>query len=178
MTRRISSLGINVATAGSVAGVSPKKKRNGSTGGSRRAATREIARGGASPLSGRTESSQRRTPYVVDVPSRWPVLVWTVLGLVWAIGVPLFLLFFVAEGFALQAEEVTDEARRRLAWYLIGLIGCALVVPLGGLGAALWLRRKIAAWMFGGLAAVSFVAMWALVPPWQLVTAIWEGFTA
>ncbi|QVQ53715.1 hypothetical protein J4H86_08345 [Spiractinospora alimapuensis] len=156
--------------------MSPKKKRKGSSRRPQGAATEEMTRA-PSPLPGRAEPSSRRTPYVVDGPSRWPVLVWTALALVWVVGVPMFLLFFLAEGFALQAEEVTDEARRRLAGYLLGLLVCAVVVPLGGLGAALWSRRKIAAWMFGGLTAVSLAAMWTLMPPWQLVTAIWDGFT-
>ncbi|MFC4562294.1 hypothetical protein ACFO4E_10550 [Nocardiopsis mangrovi] len=123
---------------------------------------------------GRTVS---RTPVVVDDRRRWPVAVWIGLTLVWALGSPLFFLLYLAEGFAMLAqEEITDAARRATASYLVALLACALVVPLAGAVAAAVLRRRIAAILFGVVLLGSGIALFSIAPPGEIAEALRGSF--
>lgn len=91
-----------------------------------------------------------RTPVVVEQRVRWPIAVWSLLTLIWALGTPMFLVFILAEGFWVQTQaEVPQESVTALRGYLVAMIVCALAAPLTGIGLALWLRRRLAAAMFG-----------------------------
>ncbi|ASU86247.1 hypothetical protein CDO52_15095 [Nocardiopsis gilva YIM 90087] len=147
--------------------MSPKKK-NPRTPRDRRTGP-QAPRGTATAPAARPT----RTPVAVDEPARWPVVVWCLLTAAWIGGSLVFFVLYLAEGFALlNAAEITDTARRATAWYLVGLLVCALVVPLAGAVAATVLRRKVAAVMFGLALLLSAALMYSLASPADLVSAI------
>ncbi|MDS1269123.1 hypothetical protein RIF23_02300 [Lipingzhangella sp. LS1_29] len=99
------------------------------------------------PLSGLRIS---RTPVAIEPRARWPVAVWVLLVLLWAVGTPLFLLFTLAEGFWAQTQpEVPQSSVTALRGYVAAMVVCGVFAPLVGSGLALWLRRRIAAALFG-----------------------------
>ncbi|MGI5121852.1 hypothetical protein ACQEU5_20290 [Marinactinospora thermotolerans] len=151
--------------------MSPKKKTRRPRGAT---PTRKQS-GRAAPTPTRTV---RRDPVVVDIPARWPLLVWSALTLIWAGGSALFFVFYLAEAFAmLGAGEVGAGARRNAAWYLVLLVVCALIVPLCGVAVALRLRRRVAAAMFAVAALLSGAALLWLAPPAELLSAMSTAFT-
>lgn len=102
---------------------------------------------------------------------------WAALALVWAAGTPLFLLFYLAEGFAAMAQEqVGPQELGAMRRYLAGLVVCAVAVPLGGAAAALWLGRRVIAGLFAAALAVSAAGvLWLAGGPAELAAAL---FTA
>ncbi|MBB6171796.1 cation transport ATPase [Nocardiopsis mwathae] len=129
----------------------------------------------AAPTTPATDPARpaARTPVVLEEPRRWPVAVWSLLTIAWLGGSALFFLLYLAEGFAmLNAEEVTDAARRTTAWYLVWLLVFALLVPLGGAAAAAALRRKVAAVMFTLALLLSGAVLFSLASPADMAAAI------
>ncbi|GAA3741229.1 hypothetical protein GCM10022205_29660 [Spinactinospora alkalitolerans] len=146
--------------------MAPKKKRGRSPTQARPT--------GEAPAVPRSVS---RTPLVVEDRRRWPAAVWILLACAWLAGSPLFFVLYLAEGFAmLDTGEVTDAARRAAAWYLVWMLVFALLVPLGGAVAALWLRRRVAAAMFAAALALSAVVVFSLASPAELLGGIAGAF--
>ncbi|PSK98907.1 hypothetical protein CLV63_104131 [Murinocardiopsis flavida] len=162
--------------------MSPKKKRKNRTTREGRTPTgpRNEAAGprdepaAAEPATVRTVS---RTPVVLDPEPRWPVAVWSAAAFVWLVGTALFFVLYLAEGFAMLGEaEVTDAARRATGWYLVGLLVCALVVPLGAGVAAALMRRRIAAIGFAVALVASAAVLFSLASPGEFAMGISGAF--
>lgn len=119
-----------------------------------------------------------RTPVVLDDRRRWPLAVWTLLTLTWLLGTVVFFVLFLAEGFAMQTGSSSgDSAIRAAGGYLIGLLCCALLVPLAGTITAAVVRRRIAAILFG---LVTLASAGALVPlgfPVDMISALAGAFS-
>ncbi|MDA0563441.1 hypothetical protein LG943_03720 [Streptomonospora sp. S1-112] len=171
--------------------MSPKKRKRRPAGraparaGAPAAATQDRDPDSAAPAAPPAEDGAAaprrrvsRTPVVLDDRRRWPVAVWIVLAAVWLLGSPLFLVFFLAEGFALVGEPAAGAGMRATAWYLLGLLVCALGVPLAGAAAAVLMRRRIAALLFGAALVVSAVPLFLLASPAELFDAVRTGLTA
>ncbi|MDA8370003.1 MAG: hypothetical protein M0026_09030 [Nocardiopsaceae bacterium] len=117
-----------------------------------------------------------RTPVAIDERRRWPVALWSALTCAWLIGSPLFLVLYLAEGFALlNATEITDTARRTTALYLTGLVAAALGAPLAGALTAALLRRRIAAALFTLALLASAGALFTLASPAEILAGIRGG---
>lgn len=133
--------------------------------------------------AGRGPSGISRTPVVLDDRRRWPVAVWTALAAVWVLGSLVFFVLFLAEGFALMGTAEGDRAAgyasmNTAAWYLLGLVVCALLAPLTGTVWAALLRRRIAAILFGVALAASGILLFTLDSPAGIFTAIRNGISA
>ncbi|GAB3451107.1 hypothetical protein GCM10027570_27180 [Streptomonospora sediminis] len=133
--------------------------------------------------AGRGPSGISRTPVVLDDRRRWPAAVWTVLAAVWVLGSAVFFVLFLAEGFALVSAADSQHAAgfasmNTAAWYLLGLVVCALLAPLTGTVWAALLRRRIAAILFGAALAASGILLFTLDSPAGIFTAIRNGISA
>lgn len=145
--------------------MSPEKKDE-----NRRTAAEQAPRTSAGP-------SRRRTPVALDEPrARWPIALWTLLTLAWLGGTALFFVLVLAEGLAMMdAPEVADASLRSTAWYLTGMLVCALAVPLAGAATAALMRRRIAAALFALATAASAIALFTLASPAELFQALRGG---
>ncbi|MFD0776648.1 hypothetical protein ACFQZ2_22175, partial [Streptomonospora algeriensis] len=121
-----------------------------------------------------------RTPLVLDDRRRWPAAVWTALASVWALGSPVFFVLFTAEGFALMRQESGGAAASMAvaAWYLLGLVVCALAAPLTGAVWAALLRRKVAAVLFTLALVLSGAALFSQETPVGIAATIGNGITS
>ncbi|MDT0303752.1 hypothetical protein [Streptomonospora wellingtoniae] len=149
--------------------------RTGSAGAATGTAT-EPGRGAAASASGVS-----RTPVVLDDRRRWPVAVWTALTAVWTLGSLAFFVLFLAEGFAMLGETdggAASAGMRTAAWYLLGLVLCALAAPLAGAVWAALLRRRIAAILFAAALLLSGGALFSLDTPAGIAEAIGNGITS
>lgn len=171
--------------------MSPKKKRKNRTtreGRTRPAPRAETPEASAAPQQAdtseqaetaepRTVRTVSRTPVVLDAKPRWPVAVWASAAFVWFFGTVLFFILYLAEGFAMLGQkEVTDSARHATGWYLIGLLVCALLVPLGAGVAAAVMRRRIAAIGFTVALVVSAAVLLFLASPGEFAMGISGAF--
>ncbi|GAA4901138.1 hypothetical protein [Streptomonospora salina] len=124
-------------------------------------------------------SGVSRTPVVLDDRRRWPAAVWTALAAVWALGASVFFVLFLAEGFALiSRDQGAGASMTAAAWYLLGLVVCALGAPVAGAVWAALLRRKIAAVLFSFALLVSAVALFSLDTPVGIAQAIGNGIAS
>ncbi|WP_017624515.1 hypothetical protein [Nocardiopsis chromatogenes] len=156
--------------------MSPKKKNKNKH---KAAATRTAP--GPAPAGGTPEApSRRRTPVPLDEPKpRWPLALWTLLTLAWLGGTALFFILILAEGLAMMdARTPADPSLRTTAWYLLGMLTCALAVPAAGAATAAVLRRRIAAGMFALATAASAIALFTLAGPTELLAALRGGLGA
>ncbi|WP_157036322.1 hypothetical protein [Streptomonospora alba] len=123
-------------------------------------------------------SGVSRVPVVLDDRRRWPAAVWTALASVWALGSLVCFVLFLAEGYALISQEPGTDAAAGMtaaAWYLLGLVVCALGAPLAGAVWAALLRRKVAAVMFVLALVVSSAALFSMDTPAGIAAAIGNG---
>ncbi|WP_017537706.1 hypothetical protein [Nocardiopsis halophila] len=148
--------------------MSPKKKNKNK---------RKTAEQAPRTPAGTAAASRRRTPVPLDEPkARWPVALWTLLTLAWLGGTALFFILVLAEGLAMMDDpEVADASLRSTAWYLTGMLVCALAVPLAGAATAALIRRKIAAGLFVLATAASAIALFTLASPAELFQALRGG---
>ncbi|MDA2803935.1 hypothetical protein [Nocardiopsis suaedae] len=158
--------------------MSPKKKHK-----NKRNTAAAPAAPGPAPAGGtRTAEapSRRRTPVRLDEPKpRWPIALWTLLTLAWLGGTALFFLLILAEGLAMMDPQRSAEpSLRATAWYLVGMVTCALAVPAAGAATAALLRRKIAAGLFTLATAASAIAVFTLAGPAQIIDALRGGLSA
>lgn len=148
--------------------MSPKKRKRKASG---------AADGGPQQRTRTGTRTVSRVPVVVDDRRRWPVAVWIAAVLAWLLGSALFFVLYLAEGFAMLGEtQISDAARRTTAFYLLGLLGCALLVPLAAGTAAVLLRRRIAAIGFGAMLLASLAVLLFLASPGEFLGAIAGGF--
>ncbi|MDA2811764.1 hypothetical protein O4J56_14070 [Nocardiopsis sp. RSe5-2] len=165
--------------------MSPKKKNKNKR---RTAAARTPAAGASAPgpaadgTGGALKApSRRRTPVPLDEPRpRWPLALWTLLALVWLGGTALFFILVLAEGLAMMDHQSPQElapSLRATAWYLIGMLTCALAVPAAGAATAALLRRKIAAGLFALATAASAIAVFTLAGPTEIIDALRGGLS-
>ncbi|GAA4936508.1 hypothetical protein GCM10023224_16700 [Streptomonospora halophila] len=168
--------------------MSPKKrsKKPGRSAGGARPPT---GTAGAAPTRTAPEQERKdaaasgvsRTPVVLDDRRRWPVAVWAALTAVWTLGSLLFFVLFLAEGFAMLGETddgAASAGMRTAAWYLLGLVVCALVAPLAGAVWAALLRRRIAAILFTVALLLSGGALFSLDTPAGIAEAIGNGIAS
>ncbi|QBI54301.1 hypothetical protein [Streptomonospora litoralis] len=164
--------------------MSPKKKRTRTKASGRGAGTATpTAPPEASAARGATPAGVSRTPVVLDDRRRWPVAVWIALTCLWALGSLVFFGLFLAEGFALMGTQGRNQdsgfaSMNTAAWYLLGLVVCALAVPLAGAVWALLLRRRIAAILFAVALALSAALLFSLDSPVGIAQAVANGITA
>ncbi|AAZ55568.1 hypothetical protein Tfu_1532 [Thermobifida fusca YX] len=130
------------------------------------------------PAASRTHATPplkvSRTPLRVDEPPRWPMLVWSLLVVVWVLG-SLTALMGVMASVTVLLDDVTDQARRQGAWALVWLLGCGLGVPLVGTVWAALLRRRVAAALFGCAFVGSAVLLGLLASPGEIWAALRTG---
>lgn len=120
-----------------------------------------------------SKQKHHRTPVVIEDPlPRWPLVLWTLLSVLWALGsLVSFTLVLASAG--VMPEDVTDATRREGAWALLWLLVFALAVPLAGSATALLLRRRIAAALFLAALLLSAAALGSIAPP----AALWEALS-
>lgn len=143
-----------------------------------RTATRTASETDAPAPATAGRSGVSRTPVVLDDRRRWPAAVWTALASVWALGSLACFVLFLAEGLALIGREPGTNAAAGMtaaAWYLLGLVVCALGAPLAGAVWAALLRRKVAAVMFVLALVVSSAALFSMDTPAGIAEAIGNG---
>lgn len=165
--------------------MSPKKKSKNKRKTAARTATAETAAPGPAPARGAggplETPSRRRTPVPLDEPKpRWPLALWTLLTLLWLGGTALFFILVLAEGLAMMDHQTPEQlapSLRTTAWYLIGMLTCALAVPAAGAITAALLRRKIAAGLFTLATAASAITVFTLATPAEIIDALRGGLS-